>query len=83
MSKGCCLVQRVGERDTRENEIPTLIAGRIPALKQVASKLKLELAQFAEIEAFAQFALDLDKGTLNQLARGQFFFFGIFVYVYS
>lgn len=31
----------------------------------------MELAQFAELEAFAQFASDLDKATQNQLARGQ------------
>ncbi|KVH93442.1 ATPase, F1/V1/A1 complex, alpha/beta subunit, C-terminal [Cynara cardunculus var. scolymus] len=36
---------------------------------QVAGKLKLELAQFTELEAFAQFASDLDKATKNQLAR--------------
>jgi F-type H+-transporting ATPase subunit alpha len=46
-------------------------AAQIPAMKQVAGKLKLELAQFAELEAFAQFASDLDKATQNQLARGQ------------
>ena len=40
-------------------------------MKQVAGKLKLELAQFAELEAFAQFASDLDQATQNQLARGQ------------
>ncbi len=40
-------------------------------MKQVAGKLKLELAQFAELEAFAQFASDLDATTQNQLARGQ------------
>jgi F-type H+-transporting ATPase subunit alpha len=40
-------------------------------MKQVAGKLKLELAQFAELEAFSQFASDLDQATLNQLARGQ------------
>jgi F-type H+/Na+-transporting ATPase subunit alpha len=39
-------------------------------MKQVAGKLKLELAQFAELEAFAQFASDLDQATQNQLARG-------------
>jgi len=39
-------------------------------MKQVAGKLKLELAQFAELEAFAQFASDLDQTTQNQLARG-------------
>ncbi|KVH87539.1 ATPase, F1/V1/A1 complex, alpha/beta subunit, C-terminal [Cynara cardunculus var. scolymus] len=40
------------------------------AMKQVACKLKLELAQFAKLEAFAQFASDIDKTTQNQLARG-------------
>ena len=40
-------------------------------MKQVAGKLKLELAQFAELEAFAQFSSDLDQATQNQLARGQ------------
>jgi F-type H+-transporting ATPase subunit alpha len=39
-------------------------------MKQVAGKLKLELAQFAELEAFAQFASDLDQATQNELARG-------------
>ena len=46
-------------------------AAQIKAMKQVAGKLKLELAQFAELEAFSQFASDLDQATLNQLARGQ------------
>nr|YP_009709473.1 ATP synthase CF1 subunit alpha [Asplenium nidus]QEW89289.1 ATP synthase CF1 subunit alpha [Asplenium nidus] len=46
-------------------------AAQTKAMKQVAGKLKLELAQFAELEAFAQFASDLDKTTQNQLARGQ------------
>ncbi|KAG5583988.1 hypothetical protein H5410_044422 [Solanum commersonii] len=46
-------------------------AAQIKAMKQVAGKLKLELAQFAELEAFAQFAFDFDKATQNQLARGQ------------
>nr|YP_010760009.1 ATP synthase CF1 alpha subunit [Cuscuta corymbosa var. stylosa]WEY29938.1 ATP synthase CF1 alpha subunit [Cuscuta corymbosa var. stylosa] len=46
-------------------------AAQIKAMKQVASKLKLELAQFAELEAFAQFASDLDRASQNQLARGQ------------
>jgi len=45
-------------------------AAQIKAMKQVAGKLKLELAQFDELEAFAQFASDLDKATQNQLARG-------------
>nr|YP_009399704.1 ATP synthase CF1 subunit alpha [Digenea simplex]ARW69523.1 ATP synthase CF1 subunit alpha [Digenea simplex] len=46
-------------------------AAQIKAMKQVAGKLKLELAQFAELEAFSQFASDLDKATQSQLARGQ------------
>jgi F-type H+-transporting ATPase subunit alpha len=46
-------------------------AAQIKAMKQVAGKLKLELAQFAELEAFSQFASDLDQATRNQLARGQ------------
>ena len=46
-------------------------AAQIKAMKQVAGKLKLELAQFAELEAFSQFSSDLDQTTLNQLARGQ------------
>lgn len=46
-------------------------AAQIKAMKQVAGKLKLDLAQFAELEAFSQFASDLDKETQNQLARGQ------------
>lgn len=45
-------------------------AAQIKAMKQVAGKLKLELAQFAELEAFSQFASDLDQATQNQLARG-------------
>lgn len=46
-------------------------AAQIKAMKQVAGKLKLELAQFAELEAFSQFASDLDQATQNQLARGE------------
>jgi F-type H+-transporting ATPase subunit alpha len=46
-------------------------AAQIKAMKQVAGKLKLELAQFAELEAFSQFASDLDQATQNELARGQ------------
>ncbi|MGG6268545.1 F0F1 ATP synthase subunit alpha [Leptolyngbya sp. AN03gr2] len=45
-------------------------AAQTKAMKKVAGKVKLELAQFAELEAFAQFASDLDKSTQNQLARG-------------
>jgi F-type H+-transporting ATPase subunit alpha len=39
--------------------------------KKVAGSLRLDLAQFREMAAFAQFASDLDKATQNQLARGQ------------
>jgi F-type H+-transporting ATPase subunit alpha len=39
-------------------------------MKKVAGKLKLELAQFDDLQAFAQFASDLDQATQNQLARG-------------
>jgi F-type H+-transporting ATPase subunit alpha len=46
-------------------------AAQIKAMKQVAGKLKLELAQFAELETFSQFSSDLDAATLQQLARGQ------------
>jgi len=45
-------------------------AAQIKAMKQVAGKLKLELAQFAELEAFSQFASDLDQATQDELARG-------------
>ncbi|ERN41827.1 proton translocating ATP synthase, F1 alpha subunit [Rubidibacter lacunae KORDI 51-2] len=46
-------------------------AAQIKAMKKVAGKLKLELAQFAELAAFSQFASDLDQATQKQLARGQ------------
>jgi F-type H+-transporting ATPase subunit alpha len=45
-------------------------AAQTPVMKKVAGKLKLELAQFAELEAFSQFASDLDEATQKQLARG-------------
>ena len=46
-------------------------AAQIKATKQVAGTLKLDLAQFRELEAFAQFASDLDSTTRAQLERGQ------------
>jgi F-type H+-transporting ATPase subunit alpha len=46
-------------------------SAQIKAMKQVAGKLKLELAQFAELEAFSQFASDLDQATQKELARGE------------
>jgi F-type H+-transporting ATPase subunit alpha len=44
---------------------------QIKAMKQVAGKLKLEMAQFRDVQAFAQFASDLDRATQMQLIRGQ------------
>lgn len=44
---------------------------QIKAMKQVAGKLKLEMAQYRDVAAFAQFASDLDKATQLQLMRGQ------------
>lgn len=46
-------------------------AAQIKAMKQVAGRMKLDLARFRELAAFAQFASDLDKATQAQLARGQ------------
>ena len=45
-------------------------AAQIKAMKQVAGTIKLELAQFREMEAFSQFASDLDAATQRLLARG-------------
>lgn len=46
-------------------------AAQIKAMKQVAGSIKLELAQFRALEAFAAFASDLDKASQQQLARGR------------
>ncbi len=46
-------------------------SAQIKAMKQVAGTLKLDLAQFRELAAFAQFGVDLDKTTQAQLVRGQ------------
>jgi len=46
-------------------------SAQIKAMKQVAGKLRLDLAQYRELAAFAQFGSDLDKTTKNQLERGQ------------
>ncbi len=43
---------------------------QIRAMKQVAGRLRLDMAQFREVQAFAQFASDLDRATQLQLARG-------------
>ncbi|MBP6985728.1 MAG: F0F1 ATP synthase subunit alpha [Alphaproteobacteria bacterium] len=46
-------------------------AAQVKAMKQVAGSVKLELAQYREMESFAQFASDLDKATQQLLARGE------------
>jgi F-type H+-transporting ATPase subunit alpha len=46
-------------------------SAQIKGMKQVAGTIKLELAQYRAMEAFAAFASDLDKATQNQLARGR------------
>src|SRR4029078_10426429 len=46
-------------------------SAQIKAMKQVAGTLRLDLAQFPELQDFAQFGSDLDKATQAQLARGQ------------
>ena len=46
-------------------------AAQVKAMKQVAGTLRLDLAQYRELEAFAAFGSDLDKGTQAQLARGE------------
>jgi F-type H+-transporting ATPase subunit alpha len=46
-------------------------AAQIKAMKQVAGTLRIDLAQFRELAAFAQFGSDLDKSTQSQLERGK------------
>ena len=46
-------------------------AAQVKAMKKVAGRLRLDLAQFRAMETFAQFASDLDAATQQQLARGQ------------
>lgn len=46
-------------------------AAQIKAMKQVAGMLRLELAQYRELAAFAQFGSDLDRATLRQIRRGE------------
>jgi F-type H+-transporting ATPase subunit alpha len=45
-------------------------SAQVKAMRQVAGKLRLDLAQYRELAAFAQFGSDLDKATQQQLARG-------------
>ena len=46
-------------------------AAQTPGVKKVAGSLRLDLAQFRELEAFSQFASDLDEGTKKRITRGQ------------
>jgi F-type H+-transporting ATPase subunit alpha len=46
-------------------------AAQIKAIRQVAGRLRLDLSQYRELAAFAQFASDLDKRTRDQLERGK------------
>jgi F-type H+-transporting ATPase subunit alpha len=46
-------------------------AAQVKAMKQVAGTLRLDMAQFRELEAFAAFGSDLDAATQRQLTRGQ------------
>ena len=46
-------------------------AAQVKAMKSIAGTLRLDLAQFRELEAFAKFGSDLDKSTLQQLKRGK------------
>ncbi len=46
-------------------------AAQVKAMKQVAGTLRMDLAQFRELEAFAQFGSELDKATMQQINRGQ------------
>src|SRR5215213_2551007 len=46
-------------------------SAQVKAIRQVAGTLRLDLAQYRELAAFAQFGSDLDKATLNQLNRGR------------
>ena len=45
-------------------------SAQIPAMKQIAGALRLTLAQYRELQAFAQFGSDLDAATQQQLTRG-------------
>lgn len=46
-------------------------AAQVPAMKSVAANLRLDLAQYRELQAFSQFSSDIDKGTSQRLLRGQ------------
>ncbi|MBN4077445.1 F0F1 ATP synthase subunit alpha [Sulfobacillus acidophilus] len=46
-------------------------AAQIASMKQLAGRMRLDLAQYRELAAFAQFGSDLDKATLEQIAKGE------------
>lgn len=46
-------------------------AAQVPSMKQVAGSLKLELAQYREVESFSAFASELDDSTKHTLSRGE------------
>jgi F-type H+-transporting ATPase subunit alpha len=46
-------------------------AAQVPGMKSVAGTVRLDLAQYRELEAFAQFGSDLDKASQQQIARGE------------
>ena len=46
-------------------------SAQIKAMKKVAGKMRLDIAQFRELESFAQFASDLDEGTKSKIKRGE------------
>lgn len=46
-------------------------AAQVPAMKSVAANLRLDLAQYRELQAFSQFSSDIDKGTSQRLLRGE------------
>ncbi len=46
-------------------------AAQVPAMKSVAANLRLDLAQFRELQAFSQFSSDIDKGTKQRILRGE------------
>jgi F-type H+-transporting ATPase subunit alpha len=47
------------------------VSAQVKAMRQVAGKLRLDLAQYRELAAFAQFGSELDRATQQQLSRGQ------------
>ena len=57
-----------GERGSSVSRVGS--AAQVKAMKQVAGRIKLELAQYREMAAFSQFASDLDASTQRLLARG-------------